>query len=567
MECGFAGNADIFGVGIRIGYYTQALAVWFASYFHCREARNLRSVNNLFLIALAIVGLIFVYDARRNYAVEAFLLLYIGITTAVISIPDSSRFTSRYMQVSNERMLANTIISFMGPSFYVWFCWKGLDIMRPTPCSNIETAQSKQTEGTYGTLIVPVNMYGWFWTVGRIFSLLALAESVLVIGSAYPLKLLHSVLTKSTRTCFIAAAVSSLTNDTTLSPARVPDGSQSRRILVDFLSTSNPFAAEGSANFDHSSEGIPAIRDAEMPAVTFPMIYEAEKYLDSVFSISQEQGAMLGHKRMISFWKGYLRFYVPQHAFQHTPGLVPLRECFYTVFIWYGVSRVPVHLRWRIHLHLASMGRGPTLMWPRLMHRALQLSNDNKPPDWRLVAIASDVQLLQIPLKKSARAWAVVAAKNLFLILLFIAQVEITIIWNHISGLSQLTSLGQLIPFILGVGGLIKILWSKWRMVKKGVREDTSLPPPSKYEVAMVTYLEWKRVHESSLPSGSMGNEHKLTARDDATSTADNVQDTFVVPVDNDCRLKDCSPVAVSPNTGSNCRNPEADESRRDELK
>lgn len=86
--------------------------------------------------------------------------------------------------------------------------------------------------------------------------------------------------------------------------------------------------------------------------------------------------------------------------------------------------------------------------------------------------------------------------KNLLLIILFITQVELTIVWNHVSGLNSLTSLGQLIPFILGVGGLLKVLWSKWRLVRSGIREDfkSSCPPSTDYETAIEAYLQWKKL-------------------------------------------------------------------------
>lgn len=531
MECGFAGNADIFGIGIRIGYYTQALAVWFANYFHFREAQNLRSVNNLFLIALAIVGLIFVYDASTYYAVEAFLLLCIGITIAIISIVDTSRFTSRYMETSNERMLANTVIIVMGRVFLVWFCWKGLEVMRPTPCqgvgkdpSSLATYASGTAEGTYGALVVPVHMYDWFWTLGRVSSLAALLQAVLVIGSADPLRLLHSILTKNTKAAFVAAA-SSLTPDAIALPQVMSaDDAQTRTMTNDLSLGSVSLAADGSMANGLTLGETANTQDRGFPAEMFTKVNEAEQYLDSVFSICRKQEALPGHRREITIFKGHLRFSVPSNDSRRGLNLVPLRRCFHTAFLWYGIGRVPLHLRWRIHSHLTSLDKGPVMVWPRLMYRAFELSNDKNPPDWRMVAIASDVQLYQIPLKKSAKLWAFVAVKNLLLIVLLIIQIELTIAWNHIFGLNQLTSLGQLIPFILGVGGLIKILWSKWRLIKAGCREDTLLLPLSEYEAAMVTYLEWKRIRALRVSSPLPSLEHSFEARNGAAAPTTGAQ-------------------------------------------
>ena len=522
MECGFTGNSDVYGIGIRIGYYTQALAVWFANYFHFREARVLRSVNNLFLIALAIVGLIYVSDARKVYAVEAFLLLYIGITIAIVSILDSTRFTSRFMETSNERMVARMLISIMGQIFLVYFWWTGLDLMRPTPCQEVNRQQSKTvstandaTVGTYACYLVRANLYGWLRTLMRVLSLSGLIWSAVVLSSCDPLKVLHSMLTKKTKVAFTKAAVAQTRNSTLLQEAIAIEPNETMQCFPDQSSGPRVTPRSENAENHHPSaatrtgskqrrELVHYLHTGDVQSVSFSAVYEAEQYLDSVFSICQMREALLGHKRVFSIWNGCVRFYVPYRKVQHTSELVPLRKCFHTMFMWYGLSKISINLRWRFHIHLAGLNKGPRFVWPRLLYRAYQLSNDNRPPDWKMVAIASDVQLSQIPLKKTTQLWAFRAVKHLFIIGLFITQVELTIVWNHVSGLNSLTSLGQLIPFILGVGGLLKVLWSKWRLVKSGIREDlgSEFPQRTEYEAAMETYLEWKKIHRTQLASG-----------------------------------------------------------------
>ncbi len=68
--------------------------------------------------------------------------------------------------------------------------------------------------------------------------------------------------------------------------------------------------------------------------------------------------------------------------------------------------------------------------------------------------------------------------------------------WNEVGGLQSLTSLGQLIPFILGVGGLVKVVWGKACSVWRG---DVGIAGAGEegqvgggYEVAMARYLEVK---------------------------------------------------------------------------
>lgn len=509
MECGFAGNPDVYGIGIRIGYYTQALAVWFANYFHFREAKVLRSVNNLFLIALTIVGLIYFNNARDVYAVEAFLLLYLGITIAVISMLDSSRFTSRYMETSNERMISKMLIYTTGQIFSVYFWWTALDTMRPTPCQNsnltpTDAIDSKQ--GTYGFFLVPTNMYRWLRTLMRVVSVIGLTKSALVLSSSEPVKILQSGPMRQTKAAFIEAAVAQTQHSTLREGAEQEASEQTQhpqdqlsehRITPGSANTESGSEPSAAATFSHQTRGpLQTSHVDNIQAYSFPAVYEAEQYLESIFALCQMPKALLGHKRVISIWKGRIRFYVPVRRTVQKSELVPLRDCLHMCFMWYGINKVSLNLRWRFHIHLEGLNDGPFFIWPRLLYRAFQLSNDNKPPSWKSVAIASDIQLSQIPLKKSPKLWAFTAVKNLVLIILFITQVELTIVWNHVSGLNSLTSLGQLIPFILGVGGLLKVLWSKWRLVRSGIREDSksSCPPPTDYETAIEAYLRWKKL-------------------------------------------------------------------------
>lgn len=132
MECGFAGNADVYGIGIRSGYYTQALAAWYPSFFHFHEAQVLRDTNKLFLFALVVAGLIYVANAQETFAVEVFLLLQIGMVIASVSITDTTRYVSRYSRTSNERVVSRLAIMGAILLLNVCFWWRGLDVMRET---------------------------------------------------------------------------------------------------------------------------------------------------------------------------------------------------------------------------------------------------------------------------------------------------------------------------------------------------------------------------------------------------------------------------------------------------
>ena len=525
MACGFSGNPDIYGIGIRVGYYSQALAVWFANYFHYREANGLRSVNNLFLFALTIVGLTYVHNARQTYAVEAFLLLYIAVVIAVVSLLDTTRFTSRYMKVSRDRMLVQSIIFHGGFIFAIFFWWKGLDEMRPTPCERLRGnatsagSQMAATRGdTYASYLVRANMYGWMRTVMQVLSLWGLVWSVLVVNSSAPLEIMHSLLRKKSKVAFMEAArslarginTSNHSVITGLSPESADHNSVTTGAPVpqdshvgESPNISNPNDSPSSVNGSSEEERTEEVNASTVGSdeeLIFSAVQEAELYLNTLFTECQTPKALLGRKRVVIWWRGYMRFYIPNRKSSVNTNLTPLSDCLYMIFTWSTWGIISLHLRWRLHLHLVGLAQGPLLIWPRILHRAYQFAEKTKPPDWRDVAIASDVQLHQIPLKKATGLWVFSAVHHLLLIIILIVQVELTIVWNHIHGLNSLTSLGQLIAFILGVGGLLKVLWGKWRLVRQGIKDEIGLHrTPDDYEAAMDTYIQWKAMQPSQL--------------------------------------------------------------------
>lgn len=159
MSCGFSGNADVYGVGIRIGYYTQAMAVWFANFFLLSEAAGLRAINNLFLFAMLVVALIYAFNASSTYAIDAFLLLKIGLSMGLVSIMQSTRYSTRYLKISGVRLIARTIVINAWMLLNICFWWVGLDLMLKTPC------------GTHAFFFVETNLYGWMRTAMKILSL------------------------------------------------------------------------------------------------------------------------------------------------------------------------------------------------------------------------------------------------------------------------------------------------------------------------------------------------------------------------------------------------------------
>lgn len=175
MRCGFAGNPDIYGLGIRLGYNTQALAVWFANYFFYRDAKSLRGANLIFILALLIAVCIYTFNARTTYAIEVFLLLQIGLCMGIVSLSSGTRFSSRYMKERLGVNVIRTAVIYTGLAFNAWFWWRSLDLMLPTPCKQEADEEIVTTHRTFVMYIIKVDIYGPVRTVMKTFTCLGFA--------------------------------------------------------------------------------------------------------------------------------------------------------------------------------------------------------------------------------------------------------------------------------------------------------------------------------------------------------------------------------------------------------
>lgn len=543
MSCGFAGNSDVYGIGIRIGYYTQALAVWFANYFYYREARSLQAVNNIFLFALVIAGSIYAFNARTTFAVEAFLLLQIGLCMAFISIMETTRYSSKYMKTQRERLVMRTVVIYAGLLFNVCFWWRGLDIMVPTPCDSGAKGKAPTIERTYACYMIRANLYGWMRAVMKTLSLAGLAW-ITVTNTAHDAGgIVQKFRMKDARAEFVklvsifnqAGELIAVPGENIAGCAAAQGPEKpvelSRMVILETLETSTEQQPEqiaqgnqGQQSKDnaksHQEQIISATQEPVLPQqqkiscqdesesnqkagqgipekeeyIKLRKVREAEAYLDLVLSIYPKTACRTAGKYGLNLLGGWICIYVPTFKSQCDPQTSAYKACLYTLLSATWNNKPPRKLRISMAFYIVALGQHPMWRWPRFVDRMKHLNEKMEPPDERFLSVASDLQLSQMPFTVTAGIWTLMAAENLLVIIILIVQVELTISWNNVSGLQSLTTLGQLIPFVLGVGGLIKVIYGKWCLVKNGIKEDSQLETRhmGEYEVAIEKYLRWK---------------------------------------------------------------------------
>lgn len=180
-ECGFVGDDNTYGLGIRLGIYLQWITSSIAYNFVPDEAVTMRGVNNCFQAAM-FAGLLFITITKGSelYAVEAFMMLIfcMGGVCSGDNPTEVGEKKPKKFAYFDATTLGSLIRFSLGVGFCgygVWFTFKGMDNMKHPPCS------------TFAFFIVRVNLYGWFRTFWKVmFTLGAVVYAgVIINGSPY----------------------------------------------------------------------------------------------------------------------------------------------------------------------------------------------------------------------------------------------------------------------------------------------------------------------------------------------------------------------------------------------
>lgn len=140
--CGFEGNSDLYGLGIRLGVYFQWLSgfVVFIGLTSGRQA--LAEAYLAFLFAVLIAALVISKKAAQTHAVEIVLLLYIiyGGIFALLFIPMRASLFRQGKWIEETDGLAflmNALVMFGAGTFSCWFWFRGLhNEFLGTPCGS-----------------------------------------------------------------------------------------------------------------------------------------------------------------------------------------------------------------------------------------------------------------------------------------------------------------------------------------------------------------------------------------------------------------------------------------------
>lgn len=135
--CGFEGNSDIYGLGIRLGLYLQWLSAYLTRHLLPEAVPDLAGVTFIFEFALLVAALVLSKSTIETYATELVILIAMLLAdTWLVHVPiyfpchscqQRPTFSVAGIFARNLMMIAIAV-------FAIWFAVSGYDLYRRDPC-------------------------------------------------------------------------------------------------------------------------------------------------------------------------------------------------------------------------------------------------------------------------------------------------------------------------------------------------------------------------------------------------------------------------------------------------
>lgn len=339
--------------------------------------------------------------------------------------------------------------------FSFWLFWRGIDLMERTPC------------GTWVWAVVKADLYGGFRTAAKLLVLAALAlflpatctlsyvflwrrwYTAPIRAAGYFHRLTENLLSLEERTSqqehkqkdqdhlqiFQVAAQTPLP----LSPD--PNSNQSPELEHSSVDTSRGNIATTCRRWARQADAssLPSLED----------LLRAEEYLDLVLSMPASSKSPYAWKvPCIS-----VTIFLPSIALQtrHLKTRIPSRSIFMTRPFRFLVLAETFY-------YIFEQRTYQMYTFPKMFELA-QSSPHYKTLSFETLSTTIALRDMRLPDHIPPAAYLSFAFRKLIMLTILILSCELSLIWNHVSGTGSFGAVGQLVPAVLGIGGLVRVLW------------------------------------------------------------------------------------------------------------
>ncbi|KAF2404823.1 hypothetical protein EJ06DRAFT_553643 [Trichodelitschia bisporula] len=473
---GFDGNPDIYGIGIRVGYYTQALTIWVANLWAPQEAPFTQSVTIQFLVALLVGVCVLCRNPTDTYAVEPYMLMQVAYYTMTMSFlgrptPELLIWDVHY----KSRFILDGIYLGMS-SFDLWFWWFGVYQLKPTA--------TPQGTPVFFVYFGQTDLFGWVRYVARevnVMSLLLIMLDMLCV-------LIYRRMQKRL--------------DHSVTPAKLKEQAaawlemhQRRPAVKSPSDNDDPISRDRSQAPSRASGGGKDIRGESTKELelglretwaTAPPPYHPRRthtgLLKRVMFGRSGLNAQLINKPPTVCTTTYTpclaNLFAAEELLENINPPPPKRSVWMRRLRGLSMPFRAMFLFFRLLLSLTTHRVRPGIIFALLSHqRNLGCScRTNSSASVRLaltqpayadpsihaadIMLASRLHLALHPPAAPTRAdtlrwaWSQFSACSILVI-----GTELTIQWNYIKGVQTIANVGQMVPFAIGVCGLTKVVW------------------------------------------------------------------------------------------------------------
>ncbi|KAJ0130951.1 High-affinity glucose transporter ght2 [Fusarium oxysporum f. sp. albedinis] len=163
-NCGFQGNGDLYGLGVRLGLYIQLLTIGVVSSLLPKSLYSSYFINtNISLFASTWIIIIKESALRDISGVEINIFSILAATQLGATI----LLVQRHMAMLPAISMASILINILTSGYWTWFFWRGLDVLPRSACPD-----------EYAFFFARVSLYDWFRTLSKVFSVIALVSAV-----------------------------------------------------------------------------------------------------------------------------------------------------------------------------------------------------------------------------------------------------------------------------------------------------------------------------------------------------------------------------------------------------
>ena len=182
QACGFAGNGDIYGLGIRLGVYLQWLASILQKRYMVREntglQRELLDANSIFCLSIFVATILLSSGSVGPvHGVEILIMLHIFFGSTYIISYDYIIRNRQKAAVTYYGVLVLIAMTCGMSAYATWFWFSGLDRLPATSCGDFAFLFAKVAlrgrARTFFKIITIVNIA--LWGSGTLLLLLSLA--------------------------------------------------------------------------------------------------------------------------------------------------------------------------------------------------------------------------------------------------------------------------------------------------------------------------------------------------------------------------------------------------------